>query len=252
MLSKKIITLKISTESYNHILNEIINLAQNRIPSYVCFANVHMTIEAYLDNHFKNQVNAASFVTADGVPLKIATKLLYGVHQDRVAGMDMMPSVISECEKNNLSVAFYGSSTETLNAIKNRIQIQHPLLRIACQIIPPFKELTIQEKKTYIDQINNSDANVVFVCLGCPKQEKWMAENSKHIKSILLGVGGAFGIYANEKKRAPAWMRAIALEWVFRLFQEPRRMFKRYFITNNLFIFLIIKEWFKIKILKKI
>jgi len=251
-MNKKIIGLSINLLPYNDIISEIIKLAQTRTPSFVCFANVHMTIEAYLDNKFKDQVNNANFVTADGVPLKIATKLLYGINQERVAGMDMMPSIISECEKKKLSIAFYGSSLSTLKGINERIKVEHPELKISCQIIPPYKELTSKEKKTYIDQINNSDANVVFVCLGCPKQEKWMAENSKHIKSILLGVGGAFGIYANEKKRAPAWMRAIALEWVFRLFQEPRRMFKRYFITNNLFIFLIIKEWFKIKILKKI
>ncbi len=251
MIAKKIISLNINILNYSQAVIDIISLAKKRIPSYVCFANVHMVIEAYWNSNLAINVNNANLVTADGVPLKLALKILYGIYTERIAGMDMMPSLIKECEKEKLSIGFYGSSDQTLNAIKERIKAEHPNLTIACQINPPFKEITFEEKTETIQIINASKANIVFVCLGCPKQEMWMAENSKEINAILLGVGGAFQIYAKERKRAPEWMRTFAMEWLFRFLQEPKRMLKRYFITNSLFIFLLIKEFFVVRFLKK-
>jgi len=251
MVSKKVISLNINILNYSQAVTDIINIAKQRIPSYVCFANVHMVIEAYWNSNFASNVNNANLVTADGVPLKLALRILYRIYAERIAGMDIMPSLITECEKENLSIALYGSSDNTLNAIKERIKAEHPNLTIACQINPPFKKLSVEEKAETIKILNASGANIIFVCLGCPKQEMWMAENSKEINAILLGVGGAFQVYSKERKRAPQWMRTFALEWLFRFLQEPKRMLKRYLITNSLFIFLLVKDIFVVKLLKR-
>lgn len=97
----------------------------------------------------------------------------------------------------------------------------------------------------YVRQINDSGANLVMVVLGCPKQENWMAQHSRHINAVLLGVGGAVDVYAGVRRRAPAWMQRLALEWLYRLLQEPRRMFRRYFVTNSLYIWLLAKQLLK-------
>jgi N-acetylglucosaminyldiphosphoundecaprenol N-acetyl-beta-D-mannosaminyltransferase len=251
MFRKKVVSLNISILSYQEALQHIISKGKLHQSGYVCFANVHMTIEAYQHPEFATQVNASDLTTADGVPLKMALNHLYGIRQDRIAGMDAMPDLFKMCEAENLSVAFYGSNEETQAAIKQRIEKEHPNLKIASQIVPPFKALSQSEIDAYIQQINDSGANLVMVCLGCPKQEKWMATYSAQINAMLLGVGGAFATYAGEKKRSPVWMQKLALEWLFRLWQEPGRMFKRYFITNSLFMILMIKEWLSVKLNSK-
>ena len=114
-------------------------------------------------------------------------------------------------------------------------------------IAPPFRPLAEEELSTHIGQINRSGAHLVLVSLGCPKQEKWMSAHSGKINAVLLGVGGAFAVTAGLQKRSPVWMQKLGLEWLHRLLQEPSRLFKRYFITNTKFIFLLLKEIIKRK-----
>ena len=251
MLSKKVISLHISLLSYQEALAQVVALGKRRQPGYVCFANVHMTIEAFQHPDFAVQVNAATLTVADGVPVAIALRHLYGIRQERIAGMDLMPDLLARCEAEGLSVAFYGSDETTQRAIRQRLEQQHPHLHIACQLVPPFRKLTDTENEDFIIQINDSGANVVLVCLGCPKQEKWMSTHTPKIKAMLLGVGGAFATYAGQKKRSPRWMQRFALEWLYRLVQEPKRMLGRYLFTNSLFILLMAKAWLTIKLKKQ-
>jgi len=234
---KRVIDLDLSIIDYPSALTNIIALGRSRNPSYVCFSNVHMTMEAHASKDFQGKVNASTFSFADGMPLVFALRLLYGIRQDRVAGMDVMEDLISRCSEEQLSVFFYGSTPEVLDAIQRKIRIDHPHTQIAGMISPPFRSLSEAEQKSAIDQINNSGANLVLVGLGCPKQETWMAENFHQINACLLGVGGAFEVFSGQKKRAPAWVRSIGMEWFFRLILEPRRLLKRYLITNTLFIY---------------
>jgi N-acetylglucosaminyldiphosphoundecaprenol N-acetyl-beta-D-mannosaminyltransferase len=125
--------------------------------------------------------------------------------------------------------------------VKNR----YPKTIIAGAMSPPFRLLEEWELNEHISLINQSKPHFVFVSLGCPKQEKWMADNFKKINAVLLGVGAAFEIMAGMKKRAPKWMQDLSLEWLYRLIQEPRRLFKRYFVTNSFFIYLLIKAIYK-------
>jgi N-acetylglucosaminyldiphosphoundecaprenol N-acetyl-beta-D-mannosaminyltransferase len=198
-----------------------------------------MLIEAHQDKTFRSVVNNANIATPDGMPLAKSLGVLYGKSQDRVAGMDLFPSLLKESEERELSVFLYGSTEEVLTKIIERIKKDHPGLKIAGYYSPPFRVLTEIEKKEIIDLINGSGPDFVMVALGCPKQEKWMAEHKNKINSCMLGVGGAFPVYAGVQDRAPQWVQNISMEWAYRLIQEPKRLWKRYVITNSLFILLM-------------
>jgi N-acetylglucosaminyldiphosphoundecaprenol N-acetyl-beta-D-mannosaminyltransferase len=241
----KISSLDINLLDYKTSLNQLMVLAIEKKNGYACFANVHMVIEAYQDKSFAKDVNNATFVFADGVPLVKTLKFFYGIKQDRVAGMDVMPDLIRLASKNNLKIFFFGTTNELLETIKKKIENDYPNTEVVGMFSPPFNKSLNDE--TYIEMINSSGANLVFVALGCPKQEKWMAHNSPKINAMLLGVGGAFPVFAGVASRAPMFMQKSGLEWLFRLYQEPRRLFTRYFKTNTYFIFLVLIYKLKMK-----
>ncbi|MBN4072152.1 WecB/TagA/CpsF family glycosyltransferase [Flavobacteriales bacterium AH-315-E23] len=242
MKKAKIISLDITLGAYRQVLGEIISLGKARMPSFVCFANVHMTVEAAWNEQVKDGISAANIITADGMPVVKAIGYKYGIKQDRIAGMDAMPDLLAMAETENLSVFLFGTTKDVLELIEKKIGIEHPKLRVAGSISPPFGENLNEQSEKYIDEINHSDADIVMVALGCPKQEIWMEKHSRHIKATLLGLGGAFPVYAGLVKRAPRWMQRFSLEWLFRLGQDPRRLFKRYFLTNTIFLVLITAE----------
>src|SRR5690606_24334749 len=155
-------------------------------------------------------------------------RLFYGIRQDRVCGMDILPDVLARAEKENKSVFFYGTTEDILTAIRTRIRKQFPRLDLVGTFSPPFRTLTPKEKGDIVSQINASAPDFVFVALGCPKQEKWMAEHLGKINSCMLGLGQAFHVFAGKEKRLPKWMRALSLEWAYRLVLEPKRLWKRY------------------------
>jgi N-acetylglucosaminyldiphosphoundecaprenol N-acetyl-beta-D-mannosaminyltransferase len=241
MQKRKILNSNLSIGKYDEFIQEMTSLAQQKISSYVCVSNVHMVIEAYKDKGFSEIVNNADIATPDGMPLAKFIQLIYGIKQDRVAGMDIMPSILKEAESKSLTIYLYGSTNEVLELIIAKANREYPNLKIAGYYAPPFRSLSEEEKNEIIDRINNSNSNFVLVALGCPKQEKWMAENKNKINSCMLGVGGAFSVFAGIQKRAPLWMQKISLEWLFRFFQEPQRLWKRYLVTNSLFSLLMIK-----------
>jgi N-acetylglucosaminyldiphosphoundecaprenol N-acetyl-beta-D-mannosaminyltransferase len=198
-----------------------------------------MVIEAKQQESFARQVNNASLVLADGMPLVKTLKFFYGVNQDRIPGMDMLPDVLKEAEKNHLSVFFFGSTPDILSRIETRVKSEYPELQIAGLYSPPFDQSL--DNPSYLEMINTSQASLVFVALGCPKQEKWMANHHHKMAAVLLGVGGAFPVFAQVAKRAPLIMQNLGLEWMFRLLQEPRRLFTRYLYTNSSFIYYVLK-----------
>jgi N-acetylglucosaminyldiphosphoundecaprenol N-acetyl-beta-D-mannosaminyltransferase len=244
-MKRNIIGIEINTGMYEDFIDQITILGHKRKPSYVCLVNVHMIIEAYRLSNLAEVINNAEIATPDGMPLTWALKLLYGIKQERVAGMDLLPDLLSEAEKQELSVYFIGSTPDVLQGIQDRISRDHPRLKVAGRYSPPFRSLTPDEECQDVARINNSDANVVLVALGCPKQEMWMARNYEKINAVLVGVGGAFPVFAGLQTRAPLWMQRFSLEWIFRFFQEPRRLWRRYLITNSLFLYLFLKELFK-------
>lgn len=242
MRKRRVVSIDVSTAPYSGFVHTIAELGAAHISSYVCVANVHMTIEAWRSAAFADVVNGADIVTPDGMPLVKALKLLYGVEQDRVAGMDLLPALLASAAKRKLSVFFYGSTPEVLEKLRVRARREEPALEIAGSYSPPFRALSAEEESAVIERINDSGAHIVFVALGCPKQEQWMARHKGLIHAVMVGVGGAFPVYAGMQSRAPRWMQQYSLEWLFRLCQEPRRLFKRYVQTNSLFLLLLARD----------
>ena len=243
MQSKKLIGYNINLGSYDSFINTIISSTDaSAVPYYVCVANVHMLMEAYKSETFAQILNEANLVTPDGKPITWALKFLSGITQPRVAGMDLLPDLLSVSARQKIPVAFYGGSQAVLDKTAEQIKINYPDLIIGNMYSPPFRTLTAEEDQLVIDMINNSGARLLFVVLGCPKQEKWMASMMGKIHAVMVGIGGALPVLVGMQKRAPVWMQNAGLEWFYRFAQEPKRLFKRYAVTNSLFIYLVMKE----------
>ena len=208
----------------------------------VCVANVHMLIEAYCHPELSNVLKSADLVTPDGMPLVWMLRLMGAREQNRVAGMDILFSLCHLAPKRNISVFFLGSEASILEKMRKKLEQKFPNLKIAGMEPLPFRPLTAAEDEAIIQKINESGASLVLVSLGCPKQEYWMNQHKGKIQAVMIGLGGVFPVLAGVHKRAPLWIRQSGLEWLYRLIQEPRRLWKRYSTTNTLFIWLALKQ----------
>jgi N-acetylglucosaminyldiphosphoundecaprenol N-acetyl-beta-D-mannosaminyltransferase len=251
MKKVNLLSIAINTGTYNDFVQTIIASGQSGKSHYTCVANVHMLIEAHRDDHFADIVKNADVITPDGKPLAWALRLLYGIKQTRVAGMDLLPDLLEAAGAEEMPVYFYGATEQVLEKTKNYLAGRYPELRIAGSYSPPFRKLTPEEEHEIVERINNSGARLVFVVLGCPKQERWMASMKDRINAVTVGVGGALPVMLGLQQRAPEWMQQAGLEWLFRLLQEPARLFKRYAVTNSMFIYLLFREYFRSKLARQ-
>jgi N-acetylglucosaminyldiphosphoundecaprenol N-acetyl-beta-D-mannosaminyltransferase len=243
MLTKeRILSINVSQGKHAEFINSILDLGIKKKSSYVCVANVHMLVEAHQSKSFQEVVNQADIVTPDGMPIARSFGALYGIEQERVDGMSLLPALLEKAIEQNLKVFFYGSSSEIIDHTKTFIKENYPALNVVGLYSPPFRWLTEEEEENVINNIANSGANIVFVALGCPKQEQWMSEMKGKIPAVMVGVGGALPVLVGLRKRAPLWMQRNSLEWFYRFLQEPRRLFKRYLITNSVFLYLLFRE----------
>ena len=233
---REVVGVGISLGGFDVHVDAIAALAAARRSSYVCCVNAHMAVEAARDPAFAEVVNGADLATADGMPLLRCLQLIAGERQERVAGNDLMPALIQRCAQDGLSVYFYGGSEETLRRIVERAAREWPQLRIAGTHAPPFAPLSAMDIEAEAARIGATGAQVVMVSLGCPKQERWMAAMKGRVNGVMLGLGGAFLLYAGIDTRAPKWMRDLSLEWAYRFLLEPRRLWRRYLVTNSRFI----------------
>ncbi len=248
MRRKKLICVNINLGSYSSFVDNIITQdSSGQYSYYVCVANVHMLVEAYKSSRFEEIINGANLVTPDGMPLIWALRFLYGIKQERVAGMDLLPDLLDAPEKKGIPVAIIGGTQEMLDKAKGYFEKYYPDLIVANMYSPPFRSLSPDEQDSIIKMLNDSGARLIFVVLGCPKQEKWMASVKGKINAVMIGIGAALPVLVGMQKRAPLWMQKSGLEWLYRLGQEPRRLFKRYAATSFLFIYLVIKEKFSFK-----
>lgn len=226
---------------------KIADLAAQTGGSYVCFSTVHMVMESYDDAEYGAKVNNADYIITDGMPLVWMQKLQGAGDAVRVRANDLMILLCEYASENNLSVGFYGGKQSVIDAIIERAKRELPNLKIVYAFSPPFRSLSEVEDAEIVAEINQKKPDLLFVGLGCPKQENWMSAHKNQINSVMLGVGASFDFYAGNVKESPEWMGKLGLEWLYRLTQEPQRLWKRYLILNPRFIFLATLQLLRLK-----
>jgi N-acetylglucosaminyldiphosphoundecaprenol N-acetyl-beta-D-mannosaminyltransferase len=228
--------------SWDEAVSRLVSWGERRTSRYVCICNVHSVVTGARDEAFRRILNRADMATPDGMPLAWSLRRLGFKGQLRINGPDLMWKYLAEAERLGQVVYFYGSVEATLAKLREVLHGAFPHLRIGGMKAPPFRRLSPAEDQADVDRINASGAAVVFVGLGCPKQEIWMAAHRGRIKAVTVGVGAAFDYHAGIIRRAPLWMQQNGLEWSYRLMMEPRRLWKRYAVSNSLFIADVVKR----------
>lgn len=238
-------------ESYHSLYEACIKLFQKKVAKgYVTVNNVHTMMEGYKNPHYQKIINEGFLAIPDGMPLVISGRLKGNKKISRLFGPTVMELFIDWGRKDNLSHFFFGSTEETLAKLKEQINSKYPGAKISGMISPPFKPIEYWDSEPFLDLINKSKPDFIWIGLGAPKQEKWMYDNLQNLNSgIMFGIGAGFDYLAGNTKHAPQWMKKSSLEWLYRLIQEPKRLWKRYLFTIPPFIILsfieIIKEKFK-------
>lgn len=234
--SSPVIGVEVTALSFEETVERVVVMAKDSTPGrFVCVANVHMLVEARQRPAFRTVLEAADLVTPDGMPLVWMMRRGGRPRQERVAGMDLLPAICVRAAEDGVPVFFLGATEEVLDRMKSRFGQEIPQLKVAGMFAPPFRPLTHIENRALVDRINRSGARILLIALGCPKQEEWMY-NNREIRPVMIGLGAAFGVYAGLQRRAPAAMQRSGLEWLFRLSQEPKRLWKRYLVTNARFL----------------
>jgi N-acetylglucosaminyldiphosphoundecaprenol N-acetyl-beta-D-mannosaminyltransferase len=244
---RHIVGMRVDITNYQDATNKILNWAQQHESKSVFASNVHMTMETYDDPKFAQIVNSADLVTPDGMPLVWALRALGIKDASRVYGPTLTLDVCQAAATNGISIALYGGTAESLVAFTDFLRNRFPSIKIVCQISPPFRPLIKDEDADYTRQIVESGAQIVFVGIGCPRQEIWIAEHQGHIPAVMLGVGAAFDFHSGRVRQAPQLMQKIGLEWLFRLIMEPKRLWKRYFKHNPRFILFFLVQLYRYK-----
>ena len=212
---------------------------------YICVSNVHTTVTAYRNPQYRAVQNGAAMNIPDGKPLSIVQRMGGEKDAGRVPGPDLMPELFALSEKKGYRHYFYGSTQETLDALKERLAEKYPEMTVAGMYSPPFRPMTEEEDREAVERINAAKPDFIWVGLGAPKQEKWMAEHEGRLCGVMLGVGAGFDFHAGTVKRAPKWMQEICMEWLYRIGQDPKRLLVRYLDTNFSFVFDLMKEGLK-------
>jgi N-acetylglucosaminyldiphosphoundecaprenol N-acetyl-beta-D-mannosaminyltransferase len=220
----------------------VLDLARQSEKGTVCVANVDMVTRARRDAQLRKAMQSAALVVSDGMPLVWMLRKLGFGKADRVYGPDFMVRLCGEFARARVPIFLYGGSPEEIEAIKKHFSQHLPDLQIAGAVSPPLLPSDPPRDPDVAAMINVSGAKVVFVGLGCPKQEYWMLNNAEHVNAVTVGVGYAFAQISGLKSRAPDWMARRGLEWLYRLGQEPKRLWRRYLIGNSLFVWYCLRE----------
>lgn len=242
IVTRPILGVNVAVGSYDKVVQHSLAWAEERQSRALFFANVHMVMEAVDDPAFLRLLNGADVVFPDGMPLAWALRALGERNAQRVCGPDATAAMLAAAEKAGVSVGFYGGSQAVLDSLIGAVRLRHSNLNMVFQESPPFRALTPEEDLAVVDRIASSGARLLFVGLGCPKQENWIMEHVGSVHAVMFAVGAAFDFIAGSKPRAPRWMRHAGLEWVFRFASEPRRLAKRYLKHNPRFVLRFLRQ----------
>jgi N-acetylglucosaminyldiphosphoundecaprenol N-acetyl-beta-D-mannosaminyltransferase len=232
----------VNLTSYSEATRNVLDWSMRGESRTICAANVHMLMEAYDSVQYRDVLNQADLVTPDGMPLVWMLRLKGAKGQTRVYGPTLMLHVLEQAAREQIPVGFYGSAPQTLELLIARLEERFPGLKVVYAFSPPFRALNELESTQVTAEIVKSGARILFVGLGCPKQETWMAEHKGKIPAVMLGVGAAFDFHAGIKRQSPLILQKLGLEWLFRLIQEPKRLWRRYLYHNPRFVFLAMAD----------
>ncbi len=229
--------VKLTPTTYDEATEVILDAAGRSVPGIVTCQAVHGLIDASSDPAFREKSNAFDMIVPDGQPVRWAMNLLHRTNlADRVYGPELMLRLCRRAAEQNVSIYLYGSFPEVIDSLQTKLTAMFPKLRIAGTESPPFRPLSAEEDAEMVRRINRSGAGIVFVALGCPKQDLFAYEHRSNINAVQVCVGAAFDFHTGVKKTAPGWMQRSGLEWLFRLVQEPGRLWRRYLVTNTVFL----------------
>lgn len=240
MRRHNLLGVNVCATNYSETCESIREAAISARPLTVTALAVHGVMTGALDETHRTRLNALDVVLPDGQPVRWGLNWLFdGGLRDRVCGPELMLHVCRMCAEQGLPVAFYGNKTEVLQELSDNLTAQFPTLRIAAAIPSQFRRVSEQEQASIAQTIGASGAQVLFVGLGCPRQEVWLYENRERLQMPMLAVGAAFDFHAHRLVIAPRWMRDNGLEWSYRLRQEPRRLWRRYLLLNPLYLLML-------------
>jgi len=240
LLGSRITRMASYEQAYQRVLKAI---ESRHSSSYVTVNNAHTLVEGVLHPEYRRIINQALFSLADGGSLALVGRIKGAKEMQRIFGPSFMEFVLDRGQSNGVRHFFFGNTQETLDEMARVIRDRYPKAVIAGAIAPSFRPFSDDENKEFIRQIREDKADIIWVSLGAPKQEQWIYEVYKELDhGLLIGIGAGFGYLVGKIKHAPQWMKRYALEWVYRLWQEPRRLFKRYLVSNTLFIVFLLLE----------
>lgn len=229
--------VRVSVTTYNHATSAIMDAARNRRSYAVSALAVHGLMEAVGDAQFRSVVNEIDLVTPDGQPVRWAMNHLHHTDlDDRVYGPDLTWKVIEAAAEEGVGIYLFGSTEETCDAFRAEIERRHPAAKVVDVQPDRFRDATPAEDEADVVRMNESGAGVVLVGRGCPRQERWVAAHRGRVQAAMLAVGAAFDYGAGNLAAPPAWMQRTGLQWLYRLVQEPRRLWRRYLVTNSRFL----------------
>jgi len=235
-VTTSVLGASIDVLDWDTALTRIARWAAGHESRYVCICNSHSVVTAGQDVEFGWIVDSADMATPDGAPVARMLRQLGHPGQQRINGPDLMWKYCEQASLRAESIYLYGGRPKTLELLQKRLEAAFPGLVIAGAYSPPFRPMTVEEDEADVARINASGAGTVWVSLGCPKQEQWMAAHRGRINAVMIGVGAAFDYHAGTIRRAPLWMQNAGLEWLHRLLSEPRRLWRRYLVTNTIFV----------------
>lgn len=243
---RRLIGVDVSAVEYDEAVDCILSAASNRRRGIVSCHAVHAVVTASCDPELRDAVNQFSMVTPDGQPVRWALNWLHRTGlKERVYGPELMLRVCRAAAERKVSIYLYGGTPEILEKLQANLSRSAPGLIIAGSESPPFRVLSEEENAAACERINQSGAGILLIGLGCPKQDWFAAKNASQIKAVQMCVGAAFDFHAGVKPMAPQWMQRRGLEWLFRLVSEPRRLWKRYLVTNSLFCVKVAGDFFR-------
>ena len=232
----EILKTKINVTNMSDTIKYICSHLDELRGKYICVSNVHTTVLSYENEEYRKIQNSAAMALPDGAPLSSYSRRKGYKDAQRVTGPDLMLELFKISMQGGYRHYFYGATEETLAAMRQVLERDYPGIEIAGMYAPPFRETTQEEDEQIIQQINESRPDFIWVGLGAPKQEQWMYQHMGKLDGVLIGVGAGFDYLAGYIKRAPRWMQKMSLEWVYRLLQDPKRLWRRYFTSNVKFI----------------